>query len=79
MPTYNTTMSAIIGGLDDKIANMQSAKAAVQAAIDRNIAVSQNTGVLQQINRSLEVAQQARTALYADCCGASCTFSWQEE
>lgn len=71
-------MSAIIGGLDDKIATLQSAKAAVQAAIDRNIAASQNTGVLQKIDRSLEVAQQARAALSADCCGASCTYTWQE-
>lgn len=79
MPTYNTTMSAIIGGLDDKIAAMQSAKASVQAAIDRNISVPRNTGVLQQIDHSLEIVQQARSALFSDCCGASCTFTWEEE
>ena len=79
MPTYNTEMQAIIASLDQKIAALQSTKAAVQAAISNGKSVQENTATMDKINESLRITQGARVALFDDCCGASCGITWYDQ
>jgi hypothetical protein len=71
-------MDPILASLDAKIAELQNKKLSIQDAINRKVAVQKNTTALEQVNAHMETVQQARIALFDDCCGASCSINWDD-
>ena len=79
MPTYQHSLNDVIAALNAKISDLEGAKNAVEERINSGKAVSQNTTVLQDINKSLNSAQAAKATLQDSCCiSQNCNFVYYD-
>jgi hypothetical protein len=75
--TIQHSLTSVVSALNEKIAALESAKTNVQREIDNGNHVPENSACLEQINESLEAAEEAKQYLMDSCCGSQgCAFEW---